>query len=109
MRKALLTAIFLLAAARNARAGEVFGTVSDNGKPPAAGTALKLDCGGVSAAGTTDQFGSYRIKTAATGDCTLTLTYKGSSPSLKVTLFDKPTRYDLVVKEGAGKLTLSRK
>jgi hypothetical protein len=35
--------------------------------------------------------------------------YKGSSPSLKVTLYEKPSRYDLVVAGEAGKLTLTRK
>ena len=109
MRKLLALAALCFAAASAAQAGEVFGTISENGKPVASGAALKLDCGDASAPGATDPFGAYSIRTAATGDCRLTLTYKGASPSVKVTLFEKPTRYDLVVKEEGGKVTLTRK
>ncbi len=70
---------------------------------------MKLDCAGVAASGTTDEFGSYRVKTAAAGDCRLTLEYRKATPSLKVTLYEKPTRYDLVVKDDAGKVTIARK
>jgi len=59
--------------------------------------------------GVTDQFGSYSLKSPAPGDCSLTLTYKGSSASLKVTLYEKPSRYDLVIKQEAGKLEIARK
>jgi hypothetical protein len=109
MKKLLPLAALCFAAASTAGAGEVFGTISENGKPLAAGAALKLECGDASGQGATDPFGSYSIRTASTGDCRLTLTYKGASPSVKVTLFEKPTRYDLVVKEEGGKVTLSRK
>jgi hypothetical protein len=109
MKKLLPLAALCFAAASAAQAGEVFGTISENGKPLAAGATLKLECGEASGQGATDQFGSYSIRTASSGDCRLILTYKGASPSVKVTLFEKPTRYDLVVKEEGGKVTLSRK
>jgi hypothetical protein len=109
MKKLLPLAALCFATASAAQAGEVFGTISENGKPLAAGATLKLECGEASGQGATDPFGSYSIRTASTGDCRLTLTYKGASPSVKVTLFEKPTRYDLVVKEEGGKVTLSRK
>ena len=108
-RKFLMIAALCLLPGAAALASEVFGTVSENGKPLPAGVAVKLECEGGSASGVTDQFGSYSVKTAATGDCKLSLTHKGSSPSLKVTLYEKPSRYDLVVKDEAGKLTLARK
>jgi hypothetical protein len=109
MRRILMLAAICLAMASAAGAGEIFGTISENGKPLPQGAALKLECGAASATGSTDQFGSYSIRTAETGDCRLTLTYKGASPSLKVSLFEKPTRYDLVVKDEGGKPTLARK
>ena len=109
MKKCLMIALWCLVPAAAAVASEVFGTVSENGKPLAAGVALKLACEGGSASGVTDEFGSYSLKTPATGDCRLSLTHKGSSPSLKVTLYEKPSRYDLVVKDEAGKLSLARK
>jgi hypothetical protein len=109
MSKVLSVSAFCLTLASAAAAAEIHGTVSENGKPLPEGTALKLDCGGASASAATDQFGSYSLKVAVAGDCRLTLNYKGSSPSLQVTLYEKPSRYDLVVKEESGKLTLSRK
>jgi hypothetical protein len=108
-RKTILFAICCVLSAPAVFGSELFGTVSENDKPLAQGAVLKLECGDASASGVTDQFGAYSLKTAATGDCRLTLTYKGSSPSLKVTLYEKPSRYDLVVKEDAGKITLARK
>ncbi len=110
MKKFRMLALLCLFPAAAAVGSEAFGTVSENGKPLPAGVALKLECeGGSAAAAVTDQFGSYSLKTPATGDCRLSLTHRGSSPSLKVTLYEKPSRYDLVLKDEAGKLTLARK
>ena len=109
MSKTLSLAALSLMLASAAAAAEIHGTVSENGKPLPQGVALKLDCTSASASTTTDQFGSFSLKVAATGDCRITVNYKGSSPSLKVTLYEKPSRYDLVVKEESGKLVLSRK
>lgn len=109
MRKIALAAALCALWAAAAGAAEIFGTISEGGKPLPAGTAVKLDCGATPISGVTDQFGSYTLKSAAPGDCTLTVTYKGTSASLKVTLYEKPSRYDLVVRQEAGKLELARK
>ncbi len=109
MKKALFLGACGLAAAIAASAAEIHGTVSENGKPLPQGVALKLECGTASAAAKTDEFGSYSLKIAATGECRLSIDYKGASPSLKVTLYEKPSRYDLAVKDEAGKLSLGRK
>jgi len=91
------------------QAAEIFGTISEGGKPLPAGVAVKLDCGASPITGTTDKFGSYSLKSSGSGDCNLTVTYNGASASLKVTLYEKPSRYDLVVKQEAGKLEVSCK
>jgi hypothetical protein len=109
MKRALFLGICGLAAALSASAAEIHGTLSENGKPLPQGVALKLECGPASATAKTDEFGSYSLKIAATGECRLSVDYKGSSPSLKVTLYEKPGRYDLAVKDESGKLTLVRK
>jgi hypothetical protein len=103
---ALLPAVLWAAAASGA---EVHGTISENGKPLPQGVAVKLDCSGTSASATTDQFGGYSLKTSATGDCKLSLDYKGANLSLPVAVYEKPSRYDLVVKNEGGKATLARK
>jgi hypothetical protein len=98
-----------LALAAGLSAAEIHGTVSENGKPIARGVALKLDCAGTTATASTDEFGGYSLKIAASGQCTLSIDYKGGTASLGVAVFEKPSRYDLAVTEQAGKISLSRK
>jgi hypothetical protein len=107
--KMLVFLAFLLAGASTAAAAEIHGTVSDGGKPVPKGVALKLDCGGSSAQASTDEFGSYSLKIGATGECTLTVDYQGASGSLGVSVYDRPSRYDLAVSKDGGKLVLARK
>lgn len=109
MSKALTIGACFLALAAAAGAAEIHGTVSEDGKPLPQGVPLKLDCSSTTASSQTDQFGSYSLKVAATGECVLSLEYKRANPSVKVTVYEKPSRYDLVVKEEAGKLSLTRK
>ncbi len=104
---ALAAAVSMTAAA--ASAAEIHGTVSEGGKPLPQGVALKLDCGGATASASTDQFGGYSLKVAGSGQCKVSIDYKGASASLGVAVFEKPSRYDLEVKQDAGKLTLTRK
>ena len=108
MRKiTIAAATFFLAGL--AAAAEIHGTISEGGKPVPKGTAVKVDCSGAAASGTTDAYGSYTVKTSATGPCTLSLAYKGASPSIAITVYEKPSRYDFVVKSDGGKPTLARK
>ena len=109
MRKRLAAGICLLALAGAAGAAEIHGTLSEAGKTLPEGVALKLDCGGTTATAQTDKFGSYSLKVGTTGECVLSIEYKKASPSVKVAVYEKPSRYDLVVKEEAGKLSLARK
>ncbi len=109
MRRAFSIGVCCLALAGAVEAAEIHGTVSEGGKTLPGGVPLKLDCSGTSATGQTDQYGSYSLKIAATGECVLSLEYKKSSPSVKVTVYEKPSRYDLIVTEEAGKLNLTRK
>ncbi len=109
MRRFLSLSVCCLALAGAVEAAEIHGTVSEGGKTLPEGIPLKLDCSGTSASAKTDQFGSYSLKIAASGECVLSLEYKSSTLSLKVTVYEKPSRYDLVVKEEAGKLTLARR
>lgn len=110
MRKVLSIVILSLALASAATGAEIFGTVSEGGKPLPEGVALKLACGEASATSKTDEFGSYSLRIAATGECQVSIDHKGATASLKVALYEKPSRYDLVIKQDAeGKLVLARK
>jgi hypothetical protein len=109
MKKTLVWAGAGILAAAFAAAAEIHGTVSEGGKPVADGAAVRLDCGGTTASAKTDSFGAYSIKAASGGECTVTVDYKGGSASTKVTVYDKPTKYDLALKQDAGKWTLERR
>jgi hypothetical protein len=108
MKTAAAIAAVLLAAAA-ARAGEIYGTLSDEGKPAAAGTALRLSCGDAAAEAKTDAYGSYSLKLNATGKCVLTVTSAAGTPSMSVTVYEKSARYDLALSRSGGKTILSRK
>ncbi|HEY6051450.1 MAG TPA: hypothetical protein VIZ58_09390 [Thermoanaerobaculia bacterium] len=112
MRKSLFPAVLsvcLAAVATAAGAAEIHGTISAGGKAVAKGIAVKLECGAASSSTATDEFGAYSLKTAEPGDCKLALDYKGSSPSIKVVVYDRPSRYDVEIREESGKVTLARK
>jgi len=109
MRKRLAAGICLLTLAAAAGAAEIHGTVSEGGKTLPEGVALKLDCGGTTARAKTDKFGSYSLKVGTTGECVLSIEYKKAAPTVKVAVYEKPSRYDLVVKDEAGTLSLARK
>jgi hypothetical protein len=109
MRTRLLLWIALLAASTAATAAEIHGTVSENGTPLAQGVKLKLACDMTAAEAKTDEFGAYSLQLAATGECRLSVDHKGQTAYLTVTLHEKPTRYDLMVTQEAGKLVLQRK
>ncbi|HEY7369089.1 MAG TPA: hypothetical protein VIA29_04325 [Thermoanaerobaculia bacterium] len=101
--------LLLLAGVSSAAAAEIFGTLSDGTKPLPAGVVVKLACGEATVEAKTDEFGSYSLRTPASGECQVTVDYKGASAALPVTVYAKPTRYDLVAKHEAGKLSLTRK
>ena len=109
MQKTLVLAAAGVLAAAFGAAAEIHGTVTDGGKPVGEGAAVKLDCGGASGAANTDGFGAYSVKTPTGGECTVTVDYKGGSASTKVTVYDKPTKYDLALKQDGGKWTLERR
>jgi len=108
MKTRLFATGLLLALASAAGAAEIHGTLSEAGKP-IAGSVLTLDCSGTTASAKTDEFGSYSLKVAAAGECRLSLERAGAGLALRVTVYDKPSRYDLEVATEAGKPVLRRK
>jgi len=109
MAKTLVMTLSGLALAALVAGAEIHGTITQNGKPLAQGTPVKLACGSASASGETDAFGAYSLKIATTGECRIAVDVKGSSPSLAVSVYEKPSRYDLVLAEEAGKPVLRRR
>jgi hypothetical protein len=107
--KTMAVLALVLSGASAAAGAEIHGTISEGGKPVPQGVALKLECGSASADAKTDDFGSYSVKVSGTGECRLSVDYQGATASLPITVYEKPSRYDLAVRKDGGKLVLSRK
>jgi hypothetical protein len=97
----------ILLAATVLAPGEIFGDVRF-GETYVPDSDVKLTCGTDQVTGKTDKSGSYRLKSKSNGKCSVTVTYKGQSPSVDVVVFERPTRYRLVLEEKDGKYTLKR-
>ena len=108
MKRLIVLAAGLFLSGAVAGAAEIHGTITRNGKPLAA-TAVKLECGSASVSGQTDEFGAYSLKIGTTGECKFSLEAKGASSSLAITVYEKPSRYDLVLAEEGGKPVLRRR
>ncbi len=58
---------------------------------------------------TTDKVGSYKVVVKNEGKCTLTVYSGKKTATLEIFSYKEPTRYDLIVEEKDGKLTVRRK
>jgi hypothetical protein len=102
----------LVVCSTEAIAGKIFGDISRDGKPVAAGIKVKITRPGVTAIAdttATDKFGSYKLMVKEEGKSTLAIFLEGKPLELAVFSNKEATRYDLVVEKKDGKLSLRRK
>ena len=90
-------------------AGELYGTITDGGKPIASGVKLEIAASGNAYSAETDKFGSYRVFVKEKGKCTLTLHVRDQSPTVGLVSYDNSTRYDWILETKDGKLSLRRR
>ena len=90
-----------------ASVGEVFGDVRV-GDAYVKDAAVEMKCGTEVIKGKTDSTGSYRLSAKASGKCTISITHEGQSPAVDVVVFEKPTRYRLVLEKKGDTWTLRR-
>jgi hypothetical protein len=95
--------------ASGALAGEVYGTITEGGKPVAPGLKVEISISGKVDTVETDRFGSYRVFIKGKGKCKLTVHVKDQSPSIELFSYDKSSRYDWTLEAKEGKLSLRRK
>ncbi len=107
--KSMMCLVFMLLAMSVAVAGEIFGTITDAGKPLPEGTKIEVTVAGKSFTGATDKLGTYHVQASEKGKGTLTVYYKNQKPAADIFSFEKATRYDYIVETADGKLTLKRK
>jgi hypothetical protein len=109
--------IFIALAASSATAGRLFGDVKIAGKPAPEGTLITVQpapkpdekATGPIDSVMTDKVGSFKVVVKAEGKCTLTVHHAKKTAVLEVFSYKEPTRYDLLVEEKDGKLTVRRK
>ena len=105
----LFSTILFFCLATAAMAGEIYGTISEAGKPIVAGIKVEVAIVGKTYSGDTDKFGTYHIAVAEKGKGTLTATYKDQKLSADIFIYDKATRYDWTVETVDGKMMIKRK
>ena len=109
MRSMNMMLLALILVVSGAIAGEVYGTISQGGKPLPAGLKVEITTSGKAYNAETDKFGSYRIVVKEKGKSTLTVHLKEGTPSVELFSYDRSTRYDWVLETKDGKLLLRRK
>lgn len=121
MRLRMTAAVLLaLMGASPAAAGRLFGDVKMGDKPVPEGALITVQAAGkpgekgkADAAPTdsvtTDKVGSYKVMVKGEGKYTLTVHLGKQTAGLEVFSYKEPTRYDLILEEKDGKLTVRRK
>ena len=89
-----------------ALAGQIYGTIWEDGHPVAQGQKVTITCPNAAPQGAeTDQFGAYKISAPTSGRCSLGI----RGYTIDISSYKNPVRYDLeIVKEGAQAKLLRR-
>jgi hypothetical protein len=122
MRQQASVALMLIAlGATTAHAGRIFGDVKIAGKSAPEGTLITVQAAPADPAKkekgesapidsvVTDKVGSYKVMVKTEGKYNLTVYVGKKVAVLEVFSYKEPTRYDLMVEEKDGKLTVKRK
>jgi len=109
MKRLSVVALALMVSAATVVCGEIFGTISINGKPVGKGTKLEVSVSPKPIAAETDNYGSYRFFIAAKGKYGLKITYNNQVLPFEIYSYDHSTRYDFVIVPSNGKFQLKRK
>ena len=100
-------ALALAAMVTTATAGEIFGDVRVGDKYVKEAP-IQMVCGADTVKGKTDDAGSFRLTTRGGGKCVVTVTHEGKDASVDVVVFEKPSRYRLVLELKDGVYILKR-
>ena len=105
--KSLIAMMVMLAGVSSlAAAGEIYGTIKEQGKPVKEGIKVTVACGAKSVVGETDKNGAYRLFAQEEGKCTLAVQVGNESPSTTIHSFADSARYNLILEKQDGKYTL---
>ena len=102
----IAAAALFLAVVSPAFAGEIYGTIKDEGKTVGDGVKVQVVCGAKTYGAETNKFGAYRMVAQEQGKCTLTVAIGAEKPSLEIHSFEDSVRYNLLLEKKDGKYTL---
>jgi hypothetical protein len=108
MKTLRLTWLALVLFAAPSFAGEIYGTIMQNGKPVGKDVAVTIEIGGQSYSKATDEFGSYRIFVAESGKGTVKIAFKRQIISGEIESYSTPVRFDLAIENKGGHYALRR-
>jgi hypothetical protein len=104
-----MVALIGLFAGLTGNAGEISGTLKQGSSPVREGVVIDVACAGrPGVRAVTDRYGSYRLRVAEQGHCTLTVRHEGHSTALDIDVLGDALRYDLVLQEEGDRYTLRR-
>lgn len=106
MKTLVVLALMAVVLPGAALAGELYGTIKEQGKPIKEGVQVTVACGEKSYAAETDKNGSYRLFAQEEGKCTLAVKVGDETPSTTVHSFVDSARYNLILEKKDGKYTL---
>jgi hypothetical protein len=108
MKRSVAVIICGLISAVSVSAGQLYGSLKEDGRSLPANVRFEIRCRAQSYPGQTDGNGAYAIN-AEKGKCTLTVYYKGQSPAADIYSYDNPVRYDFDLVVINGQYALRRK
>lgn len=108
-KRASLLLLMTLGFATWSFAGKIVGSLSEGGKPVAAGVKIDVTCGTATHAAQTDAYGAFSLVVPEQGKCTLKVNYQGQAPTFDITSYAGSVQYDLILEKQGDKYTLKRK
>src|SRR5512132_1823339 len=88
-------AALLLLIAFPALAGEMYGTITEAGKPLGEGVMVEARCGqNAYPAVKTDKSGTFHLVVQEKGKCTLTVKHKNQAPTIEVASYEEGVQID---------------
>src|SRR6185295_6285732 len=109
MKVAFMVTAAILCLTSAAIAGNVYGTITEGGKPVAQGVKLEVACGENKHASQTDANGGFKLFVPEKGKCMLRVTYQGQTPEFEINSFDGSVQYELILEKQGNQYTLKRK
>jgi hypothetical protein len=109
MRLLSLALILILGFASWAVAGNIYGSITEGGKPVAQGVKLEVMCGANKYGAETDANGAFKLFAKDQGKCMLKVAYQGQSPSFEISSYEGSVQYDLILEKQGGNYVLKRK